>query len=106
MKFCKRCNNLLYINQSLENFNYYCKKCNFTEDIKNELEYKVYSKDYQDFIVCDDVAEYNNLCDDPALPVIKETCKSCKKKTDIKLYKCSDLTIINMCCLCKSFYKL
>ena len=106
MKFCQMCKNKLYINQSLENFNYYCKKCNFTEEIKNEKELIIYSKNYQDYIVCDDVIEFNNLCDDPTLPTVKETCKNCKKKTDIKLYKCSDLTIINICCSCKSFYKI
>ena len=105
MKFCRECNNLLYIKQNYDYFKYYCKKCNYSEDIVNNKDYHVYSKNHQEYIVCEDNVEYSNLCNDITLPRIMSKCKECKKEQEIVLYKCSDLSIINICCKCQNYWK-
>jgi DNA-directed RNA polymerase subunit M/transcription elongation factor TFIIS len=105
MKFCKECNNLLYIKQAFDDFQYFCKKCNYNEKIESEKDYMVYSKNHQGYIVCDDIVEYSSLCNDISLPRIQAKCIKCNKDSNIVLYKCSDLTIVNICCLCNHFWK-
>tara|TARA_A100001015_G_C15037168_1_gene737061 strand:- start:3315 stop:3635 length:321 start_codon:yes stop_codon:yes gene_type:complete len=105
MKFCIECNNLLYIKQNYDDFKYYCKKCNYNENVESEKDYMVYSKSHQENEVCEDIVEYSSLCNDKTLPRIMAKCPKCKADSELVLYKCSDLTLINICCKCNHYWK-
>ena len=113
MKFCKNCQNMLYISVDESNLKYYCKNCNFSE-----------TDNYSARAVCVLQSNHNtsqdgnykhymnpNIKYDPTNPRVNNIdCpnKSCTKKPNEVIYMKYghvDMKYLYFCCHCETFWR-
>jgi DNA-directed RNA polymerase subunit M/transcription elongation factor TFIIS len=101
--------NLMLIKQVGEDFIFYCPKTNYTEK-PTEKDYLAFHKDYT-LKSSDFINEHTNLIpliNDVSIPKVKGKCESnkCKgKQVTLTQIRNKDLSVINVCHSCHSFWK-
>ena len=111
MKFCKVCDNMLYIEVTEEqNLKYYCKNCNFNEIHQVEAESTVISeKTYTNDLA--NLSSYinPNIKYDLTLPRVSNiACPECKPTDNEVIYIKYDqrnMKYLYFCCKCEHFWR-
>ena len=117
MKFCSKCDFMLYVKITDEkNLIYECKNCGFhNEHSKTDEDNCIYSRDYKTDKISYSWMINKNLCDDPTLPRVNNipcpnddcqtnTLNTPKEVIYIKFNK-TNLKYFYMCCVCKTTWK-
>lgn len=97
----------MFIRQEPTGLVFICPKTNYTELAKPD-DYHLFHKDYT--IKTTDTVDYQSnlavLCEDITVPKTKLDCPNCKKERVISQIRNKDYSVTNICCTCKSFWKL
>ena len=118
MKFCTKCNFMLYVKITDENdLIYECKNCgHHNEHSKTDEDNCIYSRDYKTDKISYLWMINKHLCDDPTLPRVNNIpCPNDECQTNTKggppkeviyvKYNKNNLKYFYMCCICKTTWK-
>ena len=119
MKFCDKCNNMLYIKimDDEQKLTYYCKNCGWTKDHNSEdIDNCIYTKNYTNEKISYKWMIHKDLCHDPTLPKVNnipcpnDACPTNSATPEPKQvvylkYDRENLKYLYMCCVCFHSWK-
>lgn len=110
MLFCNICQNMMFINNSVDKLEYVCKNCNFVKEEENTLESKCLSVNYYKSDNDSKLKIDSSIKNDPTLPridFVKCPNEECEDKENKVIYiktNQKDLKFTYFCCNCDHFW--